>query len=95
MIGVKVNGHIVQNEVAYVIIGSKKLKSEVIKIENDIAYLQVFEYTKGIKIRDEVEFSGKMLSVQLGPGLLAQVYDGLQTLFLKSRKNSDFSFPLV
>lgn len=78
MISVKCEGDIIQNEVAYVLTGDKQLKSEVIKIEGDIAFLQIFEYTKGIKIGDLVEFSGKMLSVQLGPGLLGQIYDGLQ-----------------
>ncbi|MDD5505108.1 MAG: V-type ATP synthase subunit A, partial [Candidatus Omnitrophica bacterium] len=52
--------------------------AEVIKIEGDIAFLQVFEATKGVKVGDEVEFTGSMLSVQLGPGLLSQIYDGLQ-----------------
>ena len=46
MIQVKFTGHIIQNEVAYVLMGKKRLKSEVIKIERDSAYLQVFEYTK-------------------------------------------------
>jgi len=71
-------GDIIQNEVAYVLTGEKRLKAEVIKITGDNAFLQVFEYTKGIKVGDNVEFSGEMLSVQLGPGLLTQIYDGLQ-----------------
>lgn len=78
MISVKFEGHIMQNEVGYVIMEEKRLKSEVIKIEGDIAYLQVFEYTKDVRVGDKVEFSGKMLSVQLGPGLLGMIYDGLQ-----------------
>jgi len=78
MISVKFEGHIIQNEVAYVLREKQRLKSEVIKIEGDLAYLQVFEYTKGIRVADAVEFSGNMLSVQLGPGLLSQIYDGLQ-----------------
>jgi V/A-type H+-transporting ATPase subunit A len=78
MILVQCEGEIIQNEVAYVIMGNKHLKSEVIKIEGNTAFLQVFEYTKGIRIGDEVQFSGKMLSVKLGPGLLGQIYDGLQ-----------------
>ncbi len=78
MIGVSFTDQIMQNEVAYVIMGDKRLKSEVIKIDGNIAYLQVFEYTKGLKVGGDVEFSGKMLSVQLGPGLIGQIYDGLQ-----------------
>ncbi len=78
MIAVEFEGDIIQNEVGYVSMGSKRLKSEVIKIRGNIAFMQVFEYTKGIKVGDTVEFSGQMLSVQLGPGLLTQIYDGLQ-----------------
>ncbi len=78
MISVKCAGDIIQNEVGYVLKGKQRLKSEVIKIEGDIAFMQVFEYTKNIRVGDEVEFSGEMLSVQLGPGLLQQIYDGLQ-----------------
>ncbi|MEE8359963.1 MAG: V-type ATP synthase subunit A [Candidatus Omnitrophota bacterium] len=94
MIGVRFDGHIMQNEVAYVLIGEKRLKSEVIKIERDIAYLQVFEYTKGIKIGDAVEFSGKMLSVQLGPGLLGMVYDGLQNPLHELAEKFGFFLPI-
>jgi V/A-type H+/Na+-transporting ATPase subunit A len=78
MIQARFTNHISQNEVGYVIQQDKRLKSEVIKIEGDIAFLQVFEMTKGLKVGDEVEFTGAMLSVQLGPGLLSQIYDGLQ-----------------
>ncbi|MCK4852439.1 MAG: V-type ATP synthase subunit A, partial [Candidatus Omnitrophica bacterium] len=78
MITVGFEGHIRQNEVAYVIEREKRLKAEVIKIQGNMAFLQVFEHTKGLKIGDKVEFSGKMLSVQLAPGLLSQIYDGLQ-----------------
>ena len=78
MLRVRFFGDVMQNEVAYVLKGDRRLKSEVIKITGDVAFLQVFEYTKGLKVNDEVEFSGQMLSVQLGPGLLTQIYDGLQ-----------------
>jgi V/A-type H+/Na+-transporting ATPase subunit A len=78
MVQAQFNGYIMQNELGYVIQKDKKLKSEVIKIEGDIAYLQVFEMTKGVRVGDKIEFAGAMLSVQLGPGLLSQIYDGLQ-----------------
>ncbi len=94
MIAVVVEKHIIQNEVAYVLMGDKRLKSEVIKIQGNIAYLQVFEYTKGIKVNDTVEFSGKMLSVQLGPGLLAQIYDGLQNPLPKLAQEFGFFLPV-
>lgn len=78
MLTVAFEGNITQNEVGYAIKGEERLKSEVVRIQNDRAFLQVFESTKGLKIGDQVEFTGEMLSVQLGPGLLGQIYDGLQ-----------------
>ncbi|MBN2600669.1 MAG: V-type ATP synthase subunit A [Candidatus Marinimicrobia bacterium] len=78
MISVEFDGNIIQNEVGYAITGEDRLKSEVVKISGNIAYMQVFEITKGLKVGDKVEFSGEMLSVQLGPGILGMVYDGLQ-----------------
>jgi len=78
MIEVAFEDSVIQNEVGYVLIGNEKLKSEVIKITNNSAFLQVYEITKGLKVGDEVEFTGELLSVKLGPGILSQVYDGLQ-----------------
>ncbi|MEA3499405.1 MAG: V-type ATP synthase subunit A [Candidatus Marinimicrobia bacterium] len=78
MINVEFDGRIIQNEVGYVIKGEENLKSEVIKIKGNIAFMQVFESTKGLKIDDKVEFSQEMLSVELGPGIFGQIYDGLQ-----------------
>jgi len=78
MIEVAFKDSVIQNEVGYVLIKDERLKSEVIKIANNTAYLQVYEITKGLKVGDEVEFTGELLSVKLGPGILSQVYDGLQ-----------------
>ena len=78
MISVEFDGNIIQNEVGYAITGDDRLKSEVVKIQGNVAYMQVFEITKGLRVGDAVEFSGEMLSVQLGPGILGMVYDGLQ-----------------
>jgi V/A-type H+-transporting ATPase subunit A len=94
MIGVVSDRHVMQNEVAYVLMGGKRLKSEVIKVQGNVAYLQVFEYTKGIKVGDTVEFSNKMLSVRLGPGLLAQIYDGLQNPLPKLAEEFGFFLPV-
>ena len=52
--------------------------AEVIKIIGDIAYVQVFESTRGLKPGSKVEFEGHMLEVELGPGLLSKNFDGLQ-----------------
>ena len=78
MISVKFDGDVALNEVGYVKVGGKSLKSEVIRIRGGQAQLQVFEMTKGIATGDDVEFTGELLSVELGPGLLGQVFDGLQ-----------------
>ncbi len=78
MISVKFTGNVRQNEVAYAIIGGTRLKSEVIRVQGDIADLQVFEDTRGLRVGDAVEFTDELLSVELGPGLLSMIYDGLQ-----------------
>ena len=78
MVSVEFDGTISMNEVAYVKVDESSLKSEVIRIRGNVAQLQVYEMTKGIKAGDVVEFTGDLLSAELGPGLLGQVYDGLQ-----------------
>jgi V/A-type H+-transporting ATPase subunit A len=78
MVTVEVAGDVSMNEVAYVASAGKKLKAEVIRIRGRRAEMQIFEMSRGIGIGDEVEFTADLLSVRLGPGLLAQVYDGLQ-----------------
>lgn len=71
-------GMIVKNEVAYVLLGDKRLKSEVLRVYGREADLQVFEDTEGVKVGDAVELTHFMLSASLGPGLLGTVFDGLQ-----------------
>lgn len=78
LLKVEFENPVIQNEVAYACIGDLKLKAEVIRIRGNHAELQVFESTVGVKVGDPVEFTGTLLSVELGPGLLSQVYDGLQ-----------------
>lgn len=78
MVTVEFEGAISKNEVGYIHVGDTRLKSEVIRINGKTASLQVFEMTNGVSVGDEVEFTDEMLSVELGPGLLTQIYDGLQ-----------------
>ena len=78
MVSVEFESAISKNEVGYIHVGDIRLKGEVIRINGNVASLQVFEMTGGIKVGDNVEFSHEMLSVELGPGLLQQIYDGLQ-----------------
>ena len=78
LVSVEFSGNVSMNEICFVKVDGTALKSEVIRIRGNIAQIQVYEMTGGIKCGDEVEFTGEMLSAQLGPGLLGQVYDGLQ-----------------
>ena len=78
LVTVTFDGAISKNEVAYVHVGDTKLKGEVIRINGNKASMQVYEMTNGIQVGDKVEFTGEMMSVELGPGLLTQIYDGLQ-----------------
>jgi V/A-type H+-transporting ATPase subunit A len=58
--------------------GKEKLIGEIIKIEGERASIQVYEDTTGLMPGEPVEGTGKPLSVELGPGLLAMIYDGIQ-----------------
>ena len=78
LVSVEFQGNVSMNEICFVKVGGTTLKSEVIRIRGNIAQIQVYEMTDGIKCGDDVEFTGDMLSAELGPGLLGQVYDGLQ-----------------
>ncbi len=76
---------LVKNEVVYVCPNQvnergeqEKLKAEILRVRGRTADAQVYEDTGGVAIGDGVEQSGEMLAVELGPGLLGQVYDGLQ-----------------
>jgi V/A-type H+-transporting ATPase subunit A len=79
MIVVEANGQVVQNSVGYCVRNDgARLLSEVIRVRGRHADMQVFEETRGLQVGDPVEFSDDMLSVVVGPGLLGQIYDGLQ-----------------
>ena len=67
-----------KNEVGYILVDKERLMAEVLRVRGNTADMQVFEDTKGVRVGDTVELSGDMLSVELGPGLLGQVFDGLQ-----------------
>ncbi len=90
MITVEFDTHVIQNEIAYAITEGKRLKSEVIRVRGNRADLQVFEDTKGLKVGDDVEFTEELLSVELGPGILTSIYDGLQNPLPDLAKKSGF-----
>ncbi|MBQ3392683.1 MAG: V-type ATP synthase subunit A [Lachnospiraceae bacterium] len=78
LLKVTFDGSVRKNEVGYILVDDKRLKGEVIRINNGEASMQIYEMTNGIKVGDKVEFTGELMSVDLGPGLLTQIYDGLQ-----------------
>jgi len=95
---VNVDGPVSQNEICMITHESTKLMAEVIKFQGIQAFVQVFESTRGLHIGSEVEFTGNMLEVTLGPGILSRNYDGLQNdldklegIFLKK---GEYNFPL-
>ncbi len=61
-----------------VYVGEKRILGEVIKLENDIATIQVYEDTTGLKIYEPVETTGNQLSLTLGPGIIGNIFDGIQ-----------------
>ncbi len=59
-------------------VGEMGLIGEIIRLEDDKAVIQVYEETAGIRPGEPVEGTGASLSVELGPGLLTAMYDGIQ-----------------
>ena len=78
MVSVQFDGKVSLNEVGFVNVDGQSLKGEVIRIRGNTAQMQIYEMTKGISTDCTVDFTGELLSVEVGPGLLGQVYDGLQ-----------------
>lgn len=82
LVTVAFTGPVRMNEVAFINLAPSngqavRLKTEVIRIRGRECDLQVFEDTRGIEIGDTVSFTGELLAIELGPGLLASTYDGL------------------
>ena len=61
-----------------VTVGNSKLVGEVIRLTGDVAFIQVYESTSGLKPGEPVIGTGNPLSVLLGPGIIGQIYDGIQ-----------------
>ncbi|MBR3566562.1 MAG: V-type ATP synthase subunit A [Paludibacteraceae bacterium] len=98
LVTVAVDGPVSQNEICYITIGDTRLMAEVIKVTGDNVYVQVFESTRGLKVGNTVEFTGHMLEVTLGPGLLSRNYDGLQNDLDKMEgvflRRGEYTYPL-
>ncbi|MFH1709978.1 MAG: V-type ATP synthase subunit A [bacterium] len=72
-------------------VGNKKLIGEIIELRGNLASIQVYEDTSGIGVGEPVISTGAPLSVELGPGLVGSIYDGIQRpLDLIRRKMGDF-----
>ena len=78
MITVAFEGAVAQNEVGYAILGDMRLMAEIVRVRGRFCDMQVFDSTTDLMVGTPVEFSGDMLFAELGPGMLAQVYDGMQ-----------------
>lgn len=96
LVMVEVDGAVAQNEICFIELAEERLMAEVIKVIGKIAYVQVFESTRGLKPGSKVDFEGHMLEVTLGPGILSRNYDGLQNdldkmegVFLKRGEYTD------
>ncbi|MGB8220039.1 MAG: V-type ATP synthase subunit A [Methanoregula sp.] len=72
-------------------VGTEALRGEIIRLEGDEAVIQVYEDTTGLTLGENVENTGIPLSVELGPGLLSSIYDGVQRpLPVLLEKSGDF-----
>ena len=78
MITVAFEGAVAQNEVGYAILGDMRLMAEIVRVRGRFCDMQVFDSTTDLMVGTPVEFSGDMMFAELGPGMLAQVYDGMQ-----------------
>ena len=61
-----------------VTVGDSKLIGEVLRLTGDVAFIQVYESTSGLKPGEPVVGTGQPLSVLLGPGIIGRIYDGIQ-----------------
>ena|SRR3989338_7351777 len=74
-------------------VGNEKLMGEVIQIDGDNTIIQVYEDTSGLKPGEPVVNTNKPLTVELGPGLLTSIYDGIQRpLSVLKQKQGDYIF---
>lgn len=98
IVTIQVDGPVAQNEICYITTGGDRLMAEVIKVVGRNAYVQVFESTRGMKVGAGAEFTGHMLEVTLGPGMLSKNYDGLQNDLDKMEgvflRRGQYTYPL-
>lgn len=79
LVAAEIDGPIRQNAVTYCLRSDGvRLMSEIIRVRGRVADMQVYEITRGLRVGDPVEVTDDLLSLELGPGLLGQIFDGLQ-----------------
>lgn len=78
LIFIEAHGAVTQNEICLIHTDNKRLKAEVIRVTGSQVSAQLFETSMTIKMGSLVDFTGRMLEVELGPGILSKKYDGLQ-----------------
>ncbi|NLK73167.1 MAG: V-type ATP synthase subunit A [Clostridiales bacterium] len=76
-----------------VMVGGKKLIGEVIALEGDRGTIQVYEETEGLKSGESVISTGKPLSLKLGPGLIGNIFDGIERPLLEINSVSEGFIP--
>ncbi|MBN1445734.1 MAG: V-type ATP synthase subunit A [Candidatus Omnitrophica bacterium] len=96
---IKVSGPLVQAEgmkssrmYDVVQVGEDKLVGEIIRLDGETASIQVYEETEGLKVGDPVFDTGAPLTVELGPGLLTNIFDGILRPLSRIEKKGDFIF---
>ncbi|HUX20599.1 MAG TPA: V-type ATP synthase subunit A, partial [Spirochaetia bacterium] len=98
LLTIEADGAVSQNEICYVETREGRLMGEVIRVTKNMAHAQIFESTRGLKSGLPVEFTGRMLEVELGPGMLSRIYDGLQNDLEKKEglflKRGEYTTPL-
>merc|ERR1740120_364550 len=73
-------------------VGNQKLVGEIIRLENDTASIQCYEDTSGLTVGDPLMKTGLPLSLELGPGILDGIYDGIQRPLERIQKLSQSVF---
>ena len=76
-----------------VMVGDKKLIGEVVSIERDLGTIQIYEETEGLKSGEAVVSTGKPLSLKLGPGLIGNIFDGIERPLEKINEMSQGFIP--
>lgn len=90
---VTVNGQTDLEMMEMVYVGEKKLIGEVIRIDSDAAVIQVYEETSGLKPGEPIYASGSPMSITLGPGILSNIFDGIENPLTDISKSAGAFIP--